>query len=98
MRSSGRVHITASMVCMVSLGGNVSDVTTSPPIHHRSHPFLVGLFILDGVITIPIALLGFFIMPGMVTPSWSTCPHLPVDLSRSSIEYPSKCHPHQTPG
>jgi len=43
---------------------------TSPrsPIHHLPLPFLTGLFILDGVITIPIALLYFLSCPVCLLP------------------------------
>ncbi len=47
-----------------SQDGNVSLGVLSPPVLGR--PFL-GLFIVDGVISIPIALLGFLVMPDLPT-------------------------------
>ena len=53
------------MAFVVSLGGSVSKAAATPPIYYQPLTFLIGLFILDGVIAIPIPLLGFFVMPGM---------------------------------
>ena len=37
-------------------------------IHHMSRPFLfLGLFIVDGAISIPIALIGYIVMPDLPT-------------------------------
>ena len=62
------------MAFVVSLDGSVSNVVTSPRTYCQPLSFLVGLFIMDGVITIPIALFGFYIMPGMPAPAQSALP------------------------
>src|ERR1700733_9046396 len=56
----------ASMVEVASQGGSVSLHVFFAPCMSRTFSFS-GLFIVDGVITIPIALLGLVIMPDLPT-------------------------------
>jgi hypothetical protein len=53
-------------VSMVLSGGSVGNIIKGPRFYPFTPSSLIGLSVVDGIITIPIALLGFFVMPGTI--------------------------------